>query len=545
MKPGLLTLCLLSLLSISMSGQPPDTTIAGHVSFISSQNIYVRFTSTRGINIHDTLFSPSAQKLVPVLVVNNLSSTSCICSAISDEDLPVGHLIMARAKREEKTEAAKTLEELKNEIPAPLDLNKPVIETKSEDKVNRIQQPAGKNQSVTGRISAASYSDLSNTAGRNIQRFRYNLSVNALNIGGSKFSAETYISFRHRAGKWVEVRNDIFNALKIYSLALKYEPISSMRLILGRQINPRVASIGSFDGIVIEKSIKRFSAGITGGTRPDFRNYGFNKNLIQYGAYVSYDYSEKGAYTGTSVAFMEQLYSGKTDRRFMYLQHSGSLLKNLNLFSSFEIDIFRLRNNKPETAFDLTSFYTSLNYRISDKVTLNGSYDARKNPVYYETFKTFADSLINTGIRQSWRLGSNIRVTNNLMLGIQSSFRFLKADINRSKNIMGFLTYSIPGNSYSSVTVSGNYIESNNINGINGGIGLINNISKGKIQTGIGYNYQDYRLPEGRQNLRQHTGKADLYWQIAKKTSFSLNYEITYESGDRYNRLYLQVTKRF
>ncbi len=533
------------LLSASLHGQSVVKNVTGQVSFISSQNIYVRFSNTRGINVHDTLYISSAEKLVPVLVVNNISSTSCLCSAISAEDLPVGHLIIAKAKPVEAEEDIKTLEEVKKETPGTVFTNEPAVPKSVAGSTGAEAGPPKTKQRINGSLSAASYSDFSNTAGTDVQRFRYTLSLNAANIANSRLSAETYISFRHRSGDWSEVRSNIFNALKIYSLALGYDIDSTMHLKFGRQINPRISSIGSFDGLSVEKSIKRVTLGLAGGSRPDYMTYGFDPHLLQYGAYVSYDYSGRGAYSGTSLAFMEQLYSGKTDRRFLYFQHSGSLVKNISLFSSFEIDIFKLKNNKPVSTFDMTSLYMSLNYRISNSVTISGSYDTRKNPIYYETFKTLLDTLMENSLRQSYRLSTYIRINRSLMLGVQSSWRFVKTDIHQSKNISGYLTYSHPGNNYFSATLSGNYIETSYINGYNAGVSISNGFSNGRVQTGIGYSYQDYKLPEGQQNIIQHTAKADLYWQAAAKTSFSLNYEIALETSEIFNRLYIQVRQRF
>lgn len=531
---------------LPLQGQQTATkNISGQVSFLSSQNIYVRFSNTRGINVHDTLYISSGEKLIPVLVVNSLSSTSCLCSSISNEDLPVGHIIIAKPGPVDTGQDAKTLAEIKAETPVPVIKDEPPAGKSVSDSSGSKAVNYRTKQRITGSISAASYSDFSNTAGADLQRFRYTLSLNAANIANSRLSAETYISFRHTSGKWDEVKSDVFNALKIYSLALKYDIGSTMQLKFGRQINPRTSSIGSFDGLVFEKTIKRVTMGLTGGTRPDYMTYGFNPNLLQYGAYVSYDYSGDVTYSGTSLAFLEQLNSGKTDRRFLYFQHTGSVTRNLSLFSSFELDVFKLINGKAAPAADLTSLYASLNYRVSDNVTLSGSYDARKNPVYYETNRTRLDTLLENGLRQSFRINTYFRISRTFMFGVQSSLRFLKTDLRQTKNISGYLTYSYPGNNYFSATLSGNYIQTSFINGYNGGISLLNGFSKGRVQTGIGYNYQNYSLPEGHQDIIQHTGKADLYLQASQKTSFSINYEITFETKDIFNRMYIQFRQRF
>lgn len=63
--------------------QDTDTMLRGSVSFISSQNIYVQFVNTTGIQIGDTLFTLNNNKAEAALYVSNLSSISCICNTIN------------------------------------------------------------------------------------------------------------------------------------------------------------------------------------------------------------------------------------------------------------------------------------------------------------------------------------------------------------------------------------------------------------------------------------------------------------------------------
>ncbi len=205
-------------------------------------------------------------------------------------------------------------------------------ESKRESKVDSVNLSSDKNkfrQQIRGSLSLVSYSDMSNTVSDNSQRFRYTLSIDASNIGNSKFSAESYISFRHKSGEWDEVKSDLFNALKIYTLAARYEINPTTKLIIGRRINPKLSSIGAVDGLQFEKRLHGFSFGILAGFRPDYIDYGFNSNLFQYGAYISYKTAASGSQSESSLAFMQQTNDFKTDRRFLYFQHSNTFFRNL------------------------------------------------------------------------------------------------------------------------------------------------------------------------------------------------------------------------
>ncbi len=515
--------------------------ISGQVSFTSSQNIYVRFTSTSGISKGDTLFILSEGKLVPALVVNDLSSSSCVCTPITGKILAVADLVTAKIR---------TIEAKGDKVAAE---SPSAVQLLKESEVDSLNMSSGQNklkQQIRGSLSLVSYSDVSNTISDNSQRFRYTLSVDASNIGNSKFSAETYISFRHKSGEWDEVKNNLFNALKIYSLAGRYDINPTTQLIIGRRINPKLSSIGAVDGLQFEKSLHGFSFGILAGFRPDYIDYGFNSTLFQYGAYISYKTVATGSQSETSLAFMQQTNDFKTDRRFLYFQHSNTFFSNLNLFTTFEADLYRLKidslnNEQSESTFDLTGLYVSLRYKISRSLTVYGSYDARKNVIYYETYKTFVDRIMENELRQGFRLQVNYRITKTMTYGVQGGYRFLKSDPQPSLNIYNYFTYNrIPAVNISA-TLYGTYLQSNYMDGVVAGVRLNRDFLKGKIQTGAGYSYVDYTFTESHPGTVQNVAEFNLSWQFYRKMSFSMNYEGTFENKDIYTRIYILLRKRF
>jgi len=533
---GTLIILLFTASVLLLHGQTVKERISGKVSFVSSQNIYVKFRSTTGISAGDTIYISSDENLDPALKVINLSSVSCLCTPLSDIVLPVDHLVVAMIETENSQpvdkEAENVLQEsLLPEIPADSVKYGPAVKKQSQE--------------ISGSISVISYSDFSNTGNANSQRFRYTFALNAPEIANSKISFESYVSFRHKSGDWTEVKSNLFNALKIYNLAVRYNLNKSAIILFGRKINPKISSIGAIDGIQVEKSFKGISFGALAGTRPDYTNYSLNLNLFQYGAYLAFNSKGAGTFTESSVAFMQQMNKTLTDRRFLYFQHSNNLIKNIYFLSSFEIDLYKLENNLPKSTFELAGAYISLRYNITKRFILSGSYDARKNVMYYETYKTFTDRILENEIRQGFRLNANWRTQKNIMFGLQSGYRFLKSDPHVSRNIYGYFTHSrIPGLNVSA-TLSGTLLESAWMTGKIAGINVSRDFSKGKVQTGLGYHFIDYKLPESNTDIIQHTVEANLYWQLIKTITLSVNYEVSFEKKDTYNRIYIQIKKRF
>jgi hypothetical protein len=413
------------------------------------------------------------------------------------------------------------------------------------DTVRKAVSKSVSRQKINGSISAYSYSDFSNTGAKKSTQFRYNYNLDARHIGNSNFSIENYITFRHKLGDWSAVKSDVFNALKVYSLALKFEPSKSTKITIGRTINYRISSIGAMDGLQVEQRINKFSLGAVAGFRPDYKDYGFNSNLFQYGGYAAFDTKAGEYFSESSLAFMQQTNNAKTDRRFLYFQHTNSLLKNLFLFSTFEVDLYKVKNDLPQNTFDLTSLYISLRYRISGNFSLTASYDQRKNVLFYETYKSLIDSVLQNERRQSYRLQANYRITKNITLGVESGYRSLKSDPRPSKNVNGYITYyQIPGMKVS-LTLTGTYLESAYMSGKELGADISKDLFNDKFQASVGYRYMDYTLPESKLSILQNIGQINLFWQFSPKMSFSAYYEGTFEKHDKYNRIYLQIRKRF
>ena len=233
-----------------------------------------------------------------------------------------------------------------------------------------------------------------------------------------------------------------YKDLRIYNLSLKYDFDKTSSIVLGRKININTANIGAVDGLQFEKNFKSFSMGALVGTRPNDSPYGFDSKLLQYGAFVGHHIENRYGYAQSSVGFFNQTNNFITDRRYLYIQHANSLLKNLDFFGSTEIDLYSVENNTPVTDFSLTSLYLSLNYRPVNNLTLSLSYDARKNVYYYETFKNRIDSTLEKETRQGLRFRFNYRPFKYFSWGGNAGYRLQTPTSDESMNAISYLTYS-------------------------------------------------------------------------------------------------------
>ena len=514
-----------------------DKYIAGKVNYISSQYIYISFANTIGINIGDTLYIKTSSSMIPKLIVKEKSSSSCAAILIKEKvkkDSEVFALI--------KNASYKINTDEKNDSTI-------IQDSKSEEfkpiKTVSSNYNKAKNKNFYGRFNISSYSNLSNNlSSDNSQNWRYTLSLNADSIGRSGFSFSNYITFKYKADEWNFVKTHLNNAAKIYDLALSYN-FDKTKLILGRKINSKISNIGAIDGLQLESNFKSFYIGGVIGSRPNFEDYGYNLNLMQLGGYISKSDSFGNGEMNNTISVFQQMNNGTTDRRFLYLQHSNNIINKINFFLSSEIDLFKYLNDKPNNDFRLTSIYVSARYNPVRWISATASYDARKNVIYYETFKNYADQLIESALRQGFRLRLNVRPINNIMFSLNSGYRFSDNDIRPSKNYSASITHSnVPLLNLSAnlnyLNLSTNYLTGNII-----GIRISKDLFDGNVYADLSYRNVNYNFISSKSKLLQNILAADFSLRISSNLSLSLSFEGTFEGKSSYSNIFTNFSWRF
>lgn len=531
------------LLGSALYGQGQPVLEKGVVSFVSSRNVYVKFASTKNINIEDTLFVRQDGELAPALVVNNKSSTSAVCIPLLAGRMQVSDEVFAKTAvkketRKEKEEEAKAPPAVEEEIAAP-EKASPVITPQEEEESEPLSR-----QKISGRVSAGSYSSLSDY--KNTHRMRYAFLFRGDNLKNSKFSTDNYITFRHTLNEWEEVKGNLGRALKVYSLSVKYDFGPASSLAFGRKINPRISSIGAIDGFQYEKGVGNFIFGAIAGSRPDYSDYSFSLNLLQAGAYATYVSGDPANLQQTTFGFAEQRNKSEIDRRFVYFQHTQELFGHLNLFSSLELDLYENINNEAKNALRLANLFVSLRYRLSRNLRFSASYDNRKNIIYYESYKNFIDRLIEDETRQGLRFGATYRPANSVTLGANASWRFQESDRNVSRNLNTYVNFSrIPVlNIRASLTA--NFLETNYLSSKIFGARISKDLIKRKLDGDLYFRNVNYQYSSNETTIRQNIAGASLSLMLLKNLTLYLYYEGTFDDKDQtFHRFNTRIIQRF
>ncbi|MCU0347076.1 MAG: outer membrane beta-barrel family protein [Saprospiraceae bacterium] len=528
---------------ITVFAQQQTTLLQGTASYVSSQNVYVKFASTEDIAKGDTLFAQKDSLLTPCLVVKDKSSSSCVCSSLLSEKVQVNAVFFARVAT--KSPLPQPIKEVKNETPNASQDSLPSVSPTAILTPETEEKPApGFKQKIKGRLSAASYS--SSFGDETTHRMRYAFTLQGDHLGNSRFSTDNYITFRHTVGEWQAVKDNLGDALKIFSLSVKYDLDKTSSISLGRKINQRISSMGAIDGLQVEKGFGNFMVGGIAGSRPNFQDYGLDFGLLQVGAYVGHASQKAAKQQQTTLAFVEQRNGRMTDRRFMYFQHSNTLLRDLSFFGSAEIDLYENLNGEAKNTLNLTNMLLTLRYKLSKKTSASLSYDNRRNILYYESYKSYIEQLIDNETRQGLRFNLNYRPFKWVSWGANVNWRFQKSDLNLSKNLNSYLNFSRIPIIGATASLTANLLQTPYLDSKMYGLRLTKEIVPGKLNTEAYFRMVDYRYSYSELRIHQNVAGLDLSLNLTRKLALYLYYEGTFDKkSDTFHRVNAKIIQRF
>jgi len=506
-------------------------TIRGQVSYLTSDNVYLKFTNTDLIQKGDTVYVESEGFLKPCLIIFQKSSVSVISKSLGCK-LNVGDPVFMFSKKAIEETKKETVKEEEVVIADKQDLpQKSAVKKKDTDVVR-------------GSVSINNYSTISESDfySRSVGR----LSLSTKPLDGNKLSFRTLARFRQnriRAGE-----NQSFGKLYLYEFAADYQLTKSVKVTGGRFINPKMLSVGAIDGLKFQYEGKSGFTGVIAGTRPDPYTYGFNANLLQVGVFGGI-YHGASKYAFSNIGFIEQINGGKTDRRYLYVQHQSSLSKTLNLFMSSELDLYQKDSlGLGQMKSRLTNLYFSLNFRPVSALSLMASYDVRRNFILYESFEEELDRLLRDDpYRTGLRLRASYRINKKIRIGVSGSQRVQSDHKNEFSNVTGFLNISkIPGiNGRAQFMVAENknsFLKYRSILARYTRYLMDNRLTLSPYFRYINY---DYFSRENNNSIRQIYAGLDTGLDIAKKTNLRLLYDISLRENIITHRFNINITNRF
>ncbi|MGE5424048.1 MAG: hypothetical protein ACM3N9_01720, partial [Syntrophothermus sp.] len=185
MKKGLLYMLLIFMIP-AIKAQDTTMTMEGTVTFVTQQNVYVKFSSTAGIKQGDTLYGLSNGTKTPLLRVTNLSSISCVCSPLTGIQMKPGDKLFSGVKLS-PDKMVRSQE--------PSAVSRVADSTPAVTRDSAVSTGSSRKQLIRGFATVASYSTWSDEPGSNSQREKITFSFCGKNLHDSPFSAEIYFSY--------------------------------------------------------------------------------------------------------------------------------------------------------------------------------------------------------------------------------------------------------------------------------------------------------------------------------------------------------------
>ncbi len=510
--------------------------IEGSVSYLSRENVYVRFQNNGNLMTNDTLYAKSGNEYKAVLVVTKTSSLSCLTTKIGDISLTKDQKVFFK------------IPPLKIIVEEPKQENTtaPEIVVLKDTTLRSEQEIAIKNNTKIKENYSLRFTSSTNgiigEGSNNNQRLRLALDVNLKNMNNSHWSTQSYITYRHRYG--IDQQTSFYNDFKVFNLYAAFNDQKKNSLTIGRNFNQRIANIGAVDGIQYERKLNQWMAGVFTGSRPDVFDYSFNFKLAQVGTYIAHDVTNSKLIAQSSLAFVQQWFDWKTDRRFLYLQHNATIAKDVNLFASSELDLYQRIDSFSTSKPTLTSAYISLRYRPSRKMSFSAAYDNRRNVIYYESQILLVDQLLAQETRQGIRFGiqtnliKNLHISTTAFYRYQSSFEQATKNYTANANINNFASLKLVAG------INYNLIQTYYFDGTVYGARVSRDIFKSKANIEFNYRHIDYAYKTSEQTIKQQVFGINTSIYLTKTSFLLLNYEGTFDVNDDYHRYFISFSKR-
>lgn len=530
---------LISILIIFVFGKIgfAQTLVWGEVTFNSSKHVYVHFNQPNTISPGDTLYLNSNDTVVPVLIAKETSSTSAACEKISLLELDVKTKVFAKIT----ITATEQLEEKPR-----LEIIDPQIDS------SKIEGPIGlaklKSTSLKPstkiKITASSLVGIPSVSQDFSYRMKYVFSIKSNSISSKPLNFESTLSFNHGNKNLEEIKKDFKNGLRIYSLNASYNFSSNLMVALGRRTNLNITNIGAVDGLQGEYIKGKMKYGIVIGSRPDYTNYWINPRYFIAGAYFNLSKGQNTKTHSTTIGIFELRNKTAVDRRFVYAQHSNNLLGKLNFFTSFESDLYKVKDSIAYNTFKISSLYIRLRYDPFKKLSISGTYDLRNNIIYYETYKNYIETLLQQNANQGLAISIFSKLFKNISISAGANYRFTNGDTLPSYNCNIGINLNKTPIKNQKIRVNSYFLETAFLKGLINGIAVDHYFENTKLNFTASYSYFMAWHPLGEVNMNQNLINFDFQKSFKNQIWLSLNADIIIEKQLINTRLYLSVSKR-
>lgn len=392
-----LSLCLLA------AGAGPLAAATAPVSYLSGASVYVDAGAREGLAAGDTLVVLRGAREIARVRVTFASSHRAACDTLwTSAPIAVGDVVRYTAAPAG---------------PAPV---------AAPDGTGRVTAAAGGLAPATvpagrvrlrGRVGAG-WLSVDSPGGGRFRQPSLALRFDGTGLGDGRADVAFDMRSRRTTRSFSGAGESVENAGRVYRATLAlHGPGPGLRLVLGRQTSPTLASVSLFDGALLERVSPTGSYGVFAGTQPEAIRYGFSSDVVEGGAFVEF-HQAPGAAERWSLAFggVTSLDHGHPTRDFAFAQ-GGWFSKALTASFTQELDVNRSwKRVGGEPMLSATSTFATASAPVTPWLALNAGYDSRRSVRLYRDRLTPETEFDDAYRRGAW-VGAQVTPLPRLRLG--------------------------------------------------------------------------------------------------------------------------------
>lgn len=333
---------------------------------------------------------------------------------------------------------------------------------------------------------------------------------------------------------------------RLYDFSLSYDdPQSPVGGSIGRVTSTFMGGLGQIDGAQVYARSGSFIVGVLAGFQPDYLTSGVSTQKQKGALFVHYGWEGTPfARWDATIAYGRQLYSGKLDRDFVYMQNTVRLGLDLFLYQSTELDLHVMEGGIPTRKFQLTNTYATLSYMPLSWLSASTGFDATRNIYLLESMRTFPDSLFDHALKEGYRGSVSFRLPLNITLTGSGRFRPASGAERESRSFAGGAR--IADLAGTGINLGGQYSSLTGVytNGKDLTLDADGWITR-DLSLMVRYDRYAYTVVGQQTRYVSTTGSAMLQWRVSQMLFWMINYDRVWDSLRDSQRLMCELGLRF
>ena len=395
-------------LAFSRHAQAQTTVLRSTINYRSGDVIYIPVGTKAGLEDSTLLRVVSRGDTIATLKVFAVSSQSAACTILQTKKQPsIGDTIIAfvHILQPEKPETTS------QETPPSVDSTQ--FSGVQQQKVSEI--PAGSSfLHVQGRVRAQYLTLMPKGPFLTTTQPSLILQMEGkLNDAPVKFNI--YSDIRSLAyGTNSPFSSGALNENRLYRLSVEYDD-GSNRVAVGRVIPPILPSTGFVDGIFLARKLNNFVIGTSAGYEPNFSLQSPSTVYKKFSFFGSFQ-PDNGTMYSVSASYGRTYYYSTLDREVVSSSVSYTPTYRLYITAQSDVDLKTPHAMELVSHAKLTNLYGSINYRITDFLSLGAGITAWRPFYQYSYVSVTPDSLLDQTLRTSPSVNLQLNAVPGIML---------------------------------------------------------------------------------------------------------------------------------